>query len=144
MNIRSATAILMISATAALAHSGVKDAQVLKRMDSMKSAGTAMQVLGDMAKGKTPFDAASARAAAADVADQAALTVALFTPQANDPKSEARPDIWLNFSDFSDRADVMETVAREASMSLTSAADLPQVLARMGATCKSCHSLYRD
>lgn len=144
MRTRLLIIVFMASAAAAYAHTGVQDPTVLKRMDSMKATGEAMKVLGNMAKGLAPFDAVAARAAAEEVASEAARTAALFEPQVTDPKSEAKQAIWEDFMDFSAKADALETVAREVSTSLGSADDLPKALADLGQACKACHSLYRE
>lgn len=55
-----------LSATLALAHEGATGV-VKERQDLMDSQKDAMKVIGDMAKGKTPFDAAAAIKAANDI-----------------------------------------------------------------------------
>ncbi|WP_417206710.1 c-type cytochrome [Antarctobacter sp.] len=143
MKTRLLTTVLVISAAAALAHGGVKNPDVLKRMDSMKATGEAMKVLGNMAKGMAPFDAEAARAAATEVAEQAALTPVLFDTHATDPKSEAKAVIWQDFEDFTAKAEELESVALDVSTSLDSAEDLGPALAELGSACKACHSVYR-
>ena len=58
-----ATILLIIAfGTAALAHSGVKNEAVIKRMELMASIAEQMKVVGSMAKGQATFDAEKARA----------------------------------------------------------------------------------
>ena len=58
------------SATLALAHEGATGV-VKERMDLMETQKDAMKVIGEMAKGKTPFDAAAATKAAGDITSTA-------------------------------------------------------------------------
>lgn len=132
-----------LSAVSAVAHTGVQNPAVLARMDGMKSIGDAMKVLGLMAKGSTDFDATAAQEAAAAIARHAAKTPALFETREQDPKSEALDSIWQNFADFTDKSGALETAAKAARKDLTSAEALIPAVTRIGATCKSCHELYR-
>lgn len=131
-------------AGAVLAHSGVKNAAVMARMESMKSIGDQMKVLGEMAKGAKPFDAAAARAAAAAIAKHAADTPTLFTPQEDDPKSEARAEIWTNFDDFTAKSEALVKLAQDLSTSIDGADDLPMAMTSLGAACQACHKPYRE
>ena len=138
------TAGLAVAAGAALAHSGVKNHAVMMRMMAMSTIGDSTKVLGQMAKGERPFDAAEARAAAAQIAHHAAMIPAHFEAQEDDPKSEAKPVIWERFDDFTTLAGDLETVALEAAQTLETEADLRPALGRIGAACKACHEVYRE
>ncbi|WP_299923780.1 cytochrome c [uncultured Pelagimonas sp.] len=127
----------------ALAHGGVKNAAVMARMEAMKSIGDAMKVMGTMAKGKTDFNAATARAAAADVARFAAQTPALFKAPEDDPKTEALPAIWERFEDFTTKAQETERLAHGLAQTVETKADLDAGLMLLGASCKACHKEYR-
>jgi len=139
------TALLFVlSAGVAVAHSGVQNAAVKARMDAMSSIGAEMKTLGLMAKGTTKFDMNAARVAAATIETHAAATPALFAAQEDDPKSEAKAAIWTNFDDFAAKAKDLETVALQLSKSIAGQNDLGPAMASLGATCKSCHSAYRE
>lgn len=131
-------------AGAALAHTGVQNAAVLARMDAMKGIGEATKVLGQMAKGGVPFDADAARAAAARIAVHAAETPALFEARETDPKSEALPAIWDSFDDFTAKSIALETLAAGLATSIATPQDLTAGMAALGASCKACHSEYRQ
>ena len=131
-------------AGAVLAHAGVKNPAVMARMESMKQIGDEVKVLGEMAKGKTPFDQAAARAAAAAIATHAAETPALFKAEESDPKDEARPEIWQNFADFTAKSDALVTLATDLSVSLETKDDLPAAMKALGDACKACHKPYRE
>ena len=61
--LRVALLLCLASATLALAHEGATGV-VKERMDLMETQKDAMKLIGDMAKGKTTFDAAKATKAA--------------------------------------------------------------------------------
>lgn len=93
-----------LAAAAAFAHGGATGV-VKQRMDAMVMIRDAMKVLTPMMQGKTPYDAAvvkeQARVIGAHGGD--ALTD-LFPEGSLDKPSEARPEIWENWSDFQDLA----------------------------------------
>lgn len=136
-------ATLVVLATLGYAHTGVQNPAVMARMDGMKAIGDAMKTISAMAKGEVAFDAATARAAAAQVARHAAQTPDLFEAEETDPKSEALPAIWDNFADFTAKAQDTERAALTVAQNLDTAADLTPALTSIGVTCKACHSDYR-
>ena len=73
----------------------------------METQKDAMKVIGDMAKGKTPFDAAAATKAANDIGSTAKKIPELFPEgtggEAN--KSDALPAIWEKWDRFKANAD---------------------------------------
>lgn len=137
-------AATLVVAGAAFAHTGVKNAAVKARMDAMSAIGAEMKVLGQMAKGATEFNATRARAAAATISKHAAATPKLFKAKEDDPKSEARDEIWTNFSDFSAKSKDLQRVAAKWSEDIGSRSDLPRAMKSLGATCKACHKAYRE
>ncbi|MGV6850215.1 MAG: c-type cytochrome [Marinibacterium sp.] len=138
------TAALLIAATAALAHSGVKNPAVKARMAAMSAIGDATKILGQMAKGQTAFDAATARAAAQTIAEHAATTPDLFEAPETDPKSEALPVIWTKYEDFTAKALELHKVAEGLAETIQTPEDLRAGLGQLGGACKSCHSVYRQ
>ena len=134
---------LALIASAATAHQGVKNPAVMARMEAMSGVAGEMKILGDMAKGARPFDREIARAAASRVAGYAAETPALFKPREDDPKSEARMEIWDDFSDFTAKAGDMERVATKHAAGIETMGDIKTALAELGRTCTACHKPYR-
>ncbi|MCF6233644.1 MAG: cytochrome c [Rhodobacteraceae bacterium] len=135
--------MLIVAATAALAHTGVKDPTVKAWMIGMGEIGDNTKVLGSMAKGEAVFDAEAARKAAGAIAEHAGQISVLFKEQAADPKSEALPVIWQTYSDFLVKADALEMAASAAASSIQAEGDLRPALAAIGGTCKACHQTYR-
>lgn len=136
-------ATALMAASAVWAHGGVKNPAVMARMDGMSAIADSMKVLGGMAKGAVAFDAAAANEAAGVIAVEAARIPVLFQVEETDPKSEAKPEIWTNFNDFSDRADALEKVASDLSGSIETPDDLQGAMKALGQNCQSCHGTYR-
>lgn len=139
-----AACALVLCATVAVAHTGVKNQAVQARMHGMTMISNNVQVLGTMAKGQVAFDAAIAQQAAQAIADHAAESVGLFTPKETDPESEALPVIWENFDDFATKAKELQTVAADLAANVASLEDVRAAMPSLGATCKTCHSKYRE
>ena len=131
-------------ATAALSHTGVENPAVKARMDAMSRIGAEVKVIGLMVRGETLFDATEARAAAASIAEQAAMVPDLFAEPADDPKSEARDSIWEDFDRFVEMNGAMETVAMALSQSITTQEDAMAALQTLGQTCRTCHEAFRE
>ncbi|MEM7719767.1 MAG: cytochrome c [Pseudomonadota bacterium] len=134
---------LLLGATA-VAHEGVKNPAVMKRMHEMKAIGTDLKALAQMAKGAEPFDQTAAQAAAAAIAARAATVPKLFEAQEDDPKSEALPIIWDEFAAFTEKSKDMESAALRMSSSVTTLDELRPALLELGATCTACHRPYRE
>jgi cytochrome c556 len=139
---RSALALTVIlAAGATLAHEGVQNPAVMERMELMKSIGEETKALGDMVQGKTAFDPARAAAAQAALTEAAARIPALFEARETDPKSEALPAVWEDWSGFVADAEAMEVAAR--GLQTGSAQSLRDSFAALGQSCRACHEDYR-
>lgn len=139
-----AAAMFLAVASAAIAHSGVKDPTVKLRMEQMKETANHLKVVGNMAKGKTPFDATAANTALAMLADEAARIPEVFAEPADDPLSEASPAIWDEFDEFEEISVQLEKVAADAAGTIESVDDARDVTRKIAGTCKSCHADYRE
>ncbi|MGB0661823.1 MAG: c-type cytochrome [Mangrovicoccus sp.] len=134
----------ILTAGTAFAHSGVKNADVLARMEGMKQIGSAMKTLGMMVKGQTGFDASLANEALNAITAEAQKIPELFETPATDPKSEALPVIWDEFEDFTAKARDLEKLAGKLAGSIESKSELETAMQQIGQSCKSCHSDYRQ
>ncbi|GGE42748.1 cytochrome c-554 [Primorskyibacter flagellatus] len=142
MTPRTLTLVLGLIATGAVAHEKVTSKVILARMDLMIEIRDSAAVLGAMAKGTIPHDAAAAdRARAALVANAAKIPAAFRAPDM-DPNSEASPRIWDNFADFSAEAAALEAAA--GTMKTGSAREIGLGMREVGKTCGSCHQDYRQ
>jgi cytochrome c556 len=131
---------LMCAAGVAIAGEAT-DPTVKARQDLMGTIGMNMKVLGDMAGAKTAYDAAAAEAAKAAIVAAASETAAKFEPQATDPASKSKPEIWTNWDDFvaKDKALIDAASAWDVSSPETIGAGMGAV----GGACKDCHMAYR-
>lgn len=136
--------VLALSALAASAHEGATGL-VKERMDSMSAIAESMKALGGMVK-SGEVDGAQAVALGARVAEEARKVPDLFAQEELQPMSEARPEIWQDFADFTAKAEAMSaaaaTLAAQAPATLDRAT-LGKALGDIGATCKACHEVYR-
>jgi len=135
-----------LSATLALAHEGATGV-VKDRQDLMDSQKDAMKVIGDMAKGKTPFDAAKATEAANDIHTTAQKIHDLFPKGTGGEqnKSDALPAVWEKWDRFTANADDLATAADALAKALGDSASeaWKPAFQKVGEACKSCHEDFR-
>lgn len=118
------------------------DPNAIAREELMEAVGKNTKVLGDMAGGKTAFDAAAAEAAKTGLAEAAAKIAATFETQgAADPASEAKPEIWANWDDFAKKAGALEAAA--TALDASSVEAVQAGIGAVGGACKDCHTTYR-
>ena len=136
--------IFITISSIALAHSGVKDKNVKERMMVMKEMANTTKIIGQMLKGKKSFDANEAKLALERLSSLSLKTPKVFTINASDPKSEAKPAIWDEFDEFTRLSkDLAETSILLAG-SIDSIDDLRPALRGVSSGCKACHSRYRE
>ena len=102
--------------------------------------------IGNMVRGRLPFDGRLALQDAEVVATLARLPAAAFGPGTDLPSDHARPEIWAEPARFREQNDrlVAET-GRLLAAAKTQ--DLAQIKAAFGPaanTCKECHDAYRS
>lgn len=139
--IGAASLALLPFAGTADSHENVQNETVKERMLLMKEIAGATKVLGEMAQGKTAFDADEALAAQGKLRAAAAEIDNTFRAPETDPKSEALPAIWENFGDFTEKAAALETAA--TGMDATSLDNLRAGMRDVGGACGACHKLYK-
>jgi len=118
------------------------------RSANMAVIGYHMGVLGSMAKGEAPYDAALATAAAENILAGASMSrIALYlegSEQGAVPGSRAKAEIWSDAAGFEEKAIAFETEA--AAMVVAAGTDLDALRGQMqalGGTCGDCHKPYR-
>lgn len=115
---------------------------VEERQAAMKAVGQAMKE-GAGINSPATFDAAKAKTIMEGVAANAKKLHSLYPAGSDkDPKTEADPKVWENKADFDKRLTELGTLATTASKTTTAEAFKP-AYAAVGATCKSCHDIYR-
>ncbi len=110
----------------------------------MKEMANTTKIIGQMLKGKKSFDANEAKLALERLSSLSLKTPKVFTINASDPKSEAKPAIWDEFDEFTRLSkDLAETSILLAG-SIDSIDDLRPALRGVASGCKACHSRYRE
>ena len=139
--------IILVSLTissVAFAHSGVKDKNVKERMMVMKEMAGNTKIIGQMLKGKTSFDANQVKLALERLSALSLETPKVFTINATDPKSEAKPNIWDEFDEFTKLSKDLAETSIVLANSVENPEDLRPALKRISSGCKACHSRYRE
>ncbi|MDA9670903.1 cytochrome c [Paracoccaceae bacterium] len=134
----------MVISSVAFAHSGVKDQNVKERMMVMKAMADNTKIIGQMLKRKTQFDADEAKSALERLSSLSLKTPKVFTVNATDPKSEAKPAIWDEFDEFTKLSLELAETSIVLANSIEIIDDLRPALKRISSGCKSCHSKYRE
>ena len=142
--IKLLTLIFLVISSVAFAHSGVKDQNVKERMMVMKAMADNTKVIGQMLKRKTQFDANGAKSALERLSSLSLKTPKVFTVNATDPKSEAKPAIWDEFDEFTKLSLELAETSIVLANSIENIEDLRPALKRISSGCKSCHSKYRE
>jgi cytochrome c556 len=127
------------------AHEGAKGV-VNQRMDLMTGINKNMKTITDMARGKTPFKASVIAKAATDTSKRAAHAPRLFPAGSLHKPSEARAEIWRNWSRFEQLAKVLESGANNLgriASSATKQEDIASPSRDFSKVCRSCHERFR-
>ena len=112
------------------------------RQATMKAVGQSMKEAAGINTPAT-FDAAKAKTLMDGVAANAKKLHGLYPAGSDkDAKTEADPKIWQNKADFDKRLSEMGALATAAGKTTTAETFKP-AYAAVGATCKSCHDVYR-
>jgi cytochrome c556 len=132
----------VFAAGAAFAEGDRTDPNAIARSTLMKTVGMNTGILGNMAGGKEPYDAAKAEAAKAALIEAAGQIEATFMEQgAADPASEAKPEIWTDWDAFLVKAKALGDAAGAADVA--SVETISASMGAIGGACKDCHTTYR-
>ena len=132
----------IVAAGVAYAEVEATDPAVIAHKGLMGMIGKNTGVLGGMASGKTPYDAAAAEAAKAALIEASAKIEATFKDQGGaDPASEAKPEIWTNWEDFVKKAGALNAAA--TAVDVASVETIGAGMGAIGGACKDCHTTYR-
>ena len=136
--------VIFFSSTLLLAHTGVKNEDVMKRMNLMKSMAENTKIIGEMLKKKIPFDLERAKNSLIEVSNLSKSTPSVFEKMAMDPKSESKIIIWEEFDNFRDLSNKLADDTFSAAKNLSDIEDLKPALKTIALGCKGCHSRYRE
>ncbi|GFO83440.1 cytochrome c [Methyloceanibacter sp.] len=134
---------VLLCGTAAIAHEEATGV-VKERMDLMDTQKDAMKILGGMAKGEVPFDAAKAAAAAHEIETTAAKVPDLFPEGTGGHPSEAKPEVWTQWDKFTDDAEALTKAATALKVALEGdASEWKAKFKGVVDACKTCHKTFR-
>ena len=136
--------VIFFSSTLLLAHTGVKNEDVMKRMNLMKSMAENTKIIGEMLKKKIPFNLEQANSSLIEISKLSKSTPSVFEKMAMDPKSEAKMIIWEEFDNFRDLSNKLADDTFSAARNLSDVEDLKPALKTIALGCKGCHSRYRE
>ena len=119
-----------------------QDPQVQERMQLMKTMAGNFGKIAQMVQGKTDFDAQVAADAKVAADEQASNIVVVFQPEATDPASEAKPEIWTNWDDFVVKANALE--AALDGLDTSSLEAMKPGFGQVAKSCGGCHEVYRE
>lgn len=125
------------------------EAAVKARQGQFNIMSINLGILGDMARGNTPYDAEAAQAAADSLVAISGVNQPPLWPEGTDTMAfegtRALPAIWDNlpdvlskWDDFGAAAANLQTVAADGQGALGPA------LGQVGGTCQACHDNYRE
>ncbi|WP_161862183.1 c-type cytochrome [Algicella marina] len=130
---------LTVSMPLAGGHSPVE-----KRQEAMKTMGRSAKTIGDMLKGTTVFDAATANQTLATMQSAASGFGDYFPEGSEAADSEAAPAIWSDKAGFeATLADFQSDLASAVAAAPQDQAALGAVFKEVGANCGVCHKAYR-
>lgn len=105
-----------------------------------------MGPMGAMTKGKIPFDAAYFQSRAEGLANATRLDVSEGFPEGSIEESEAKPEIWQDWDDFTAEYQALQREA-EALQQIAAGGDEAAMKAQFdktGKRCGSCHKKFRE
>jgi len=116
---------------------------VAARQATMKQVALAMKTAAPFTSAKTPFEPLTVKRLMGNVATSARKLHSLYPrSSATDVNTAADPQIWQKWDDFEKRLTEMERLATLAGKANTMT-DFKPAFSTLGATCKSCHDVYR-
>ncbi len=131
-----------VVATSAFAHEGATGI-VKERMDAMTESGKAMKAAAESIRANRGF--ASIKDGALAISATAGRIAALFPPGSDQKPTDAKPEIWIHWDDFTTRTGEL----KDESAKLAVAVDTgdPGLIGAqfrvVGKVCAGCHDLYR-
>jgi len=143
---RTIFAAALLCSLPALADAPKPEAVITYRQSVFHMILWNFQPLGEMARGRRPFDAAEFERRAERLAFLAPQLEEGFTPGSDKgATTDALPDIWKNRADFDQKlADlVRETKALAEVAKGGDEAKMKAQFPKLSAACKNCHEKYR-
>jgi cytochrome c556 len=146
---RRLTAAVLLLAAGALPASlsaAMPEDAVDYRQGAMEVFSWNLTRMGAMVKGETPFDAAAFKGYAAELAGASAMNVLQGFPEDSvSDESDAKDEIWLNWSDFETKYKALKEAAAKLSQVAAGGdeAAMREQFKETAAACKACHKEYK-
>lgn len=140
---------LILVAAARPGFAGEFDKQLKARQSLMQVYAFNIGILGAMAKGKMPYDADIAQAAASNLHAAVSMKNPTMWPKGsgNDAlgdKTRAKPDIWSTYPKVAEKGKAMtEAAAKMASVAGNGLDAVQANMKSLGEGCKGCHKPFR-
>jgi len=122
-----------------------QESPIEKRQALMKDNGDRTKTAGEMAQGKTEYDAAEAKASVEGIAANAEEFPTLF-PEGSETgfETRAKPEIWSDTEGFEEISAKLHDDALAAAAAADEGLDAFKVaFGTMAGNCKACHDEYR-
>lgn len=119
----------------------INNPEVRARVELMQGFKAQTKLLSEAATGARPFDTAQVAATMAALQQGADKVSSAFRPHADDPASQALPEIWANPAEFRQKATKLGKVV--AALDGADAGSLAGTLDPVMAACKDCHGRFK-
>ena len=122
-----------------------KSTDVKDRQDTMANWGDAMKVMGGMIKNPDTFDVAKFQQEASFLATDADKPWVLF--QDSNAQGNATDAVWSDSAGFGAEADKLQQATAKlnsVAQTASSVTDVQAAFADVSASCKSCHTTYKQ
>ena len=143
----SAATLTALLAIPAVAHIERSEPIQSLRQSYFALVGMTFGPMADMVKGKIDWDDATFQRWANDLAAVSTFQVERgFAPGSEEGKTRAKPEIWLDMEDFSEKLANFRREAAALSQVAMSGdrAAIGEQLGKTGGTCKACHDDYKS
>jgi cytochrome c556 len=141
------TAVLIMFNNTAPLIAGEVEKAVSYRQGVMNVFSWNMKAMGDMIKGKTPFDKKRFAEYAQELATATELNlISGFPEDSESDDSDALAEIWMDFEDFENKYRDLGSAAKALNQAAQSGdqSSMGIALKEAGKTCKSCHKKYKN
>lgn len=115
------------------------------RQNLMSAIGSDMGAIGDIMKFQLPL-VANIKTHAANIASNSGLIASAFKADVSQGATDAKADIWQDWSAFEASANELQQAAQKLSDAVASGAETAAVvsdLKALGRACGSCHKKFR-
>lgn len=139
-------ALATLATGAAIAQDARVAQQIKYRQAAYRVLGAQFGVMGSMASGKAPYDAAAFKVAAERAAFMATVVPDVFPAGSDAGNTEAKPEIWKNQPEFQKLLGDLRDKTAALAVATKTATSLDALKPAFGAasqTCKACHDKYK-